>query len=59
MREAEAIEEMIGLATSGGDVWVGSVVLEAEPAHRERFRGCWSDSGRHELEARFGSVTAG
>ena len=32
VREAEAIEELIGLATSGGHVWVGSVVLEAEIA---------------------------
>ncbi len=32
VREGEAIEELIGLATSGGHVWVGSVVLEAEIA---------------------------
>lgn len=32
VREAEAIEELIGLATTGGRVWVGSVVLEAEIA---------------------------
>ncbi|MBV9759062.1 MAG: PIN domain-containing protein [Acidobacteriaceae bacterium] len=32
VREGEAIEELIGLATSGGDVWVGSVVVEAEIA---------------------------
>ena len=32
VHEAEAIEELIGLATSGGRVWVGSVVLEAEIA---------------------------
>jgi predicted nucleic acid-binding protein len=29
-REAEAIEALIGLATSEPNVWVGSVVLEAE-----------------------------
>src|SRR5579875_1570941 len=32
VQEAEAIEKLIGLATSGGRVWVGSVVLEAEIA---------------------------
>jgi predicted nucleic acid-binding protein len=30
LREAEAIEALIGLATSEPNVWVGSVVLEAE-----------------------------
>jgi predicted nucleic acid-binding protein len=30
LREAEAIEKLIGLATSESDVWVGSVVLKAE-----------------------------
>lgn len=29
-QEAEAIEELIGVATSGSNVWVGSSVLEAE-----------------------------
>lgn len=30
LREAEAIEALIGLATSERNVWIGSVVLEAE-----------------------------
>lgn len=30
LREAEAIEKLIGLVTSESNVWVGSVVLEAE-----------------------------
>lgn len=30
LREAEAIEALIGLATSASNVWVGSVILEAE-----------------------------
>lgn len=29
-QEAEAIEQLIGFSTSGPNVWVGSVVLEAE-----------------------------
>jgi len=32
VREGEAIEELIGVATGGGNVWVGSIVLEAEIA---------------------------
>src|SRR5690349_11969019 len=30
LREAEAIEALIGFATSDANMWVGSVVLEAE-----------------------------
>ncbi len=30
LREAEAIEKLVGFATSESNVWIGSVVLEAE-----------------------------
>lgn len=36
-QEAEAIEKLIGLATSQSNVWVGSVVLEAEVSRNPDF----------------------